>query len=71
MSNGYEKNMICLTYLLFEERKPWIEEEVKFLNPSIEPLGWKEVTHLVENDQNGKTQYKLSKHNQDTHLLML
>jgi hypothetical protein len=50
---------ITLLGLELQQRLPRVEEETKFLNPYLKQLGKKEMTALVEKNQEGDSEHEL------------
>ena len=54
-------------FFKFKQRKPGIEKHIEFFYPRFKKLCKKEMSELVEQNQNGKAQYKLQHFNQYIH----
>ena len=53
----------------FEQREPWVEEDVEFLDADFEHPRHDEVTHLVNAYQDGETEEELNDFYKNVHKL--
>ena len=64
-------SVFSLPFLGLEDRKPGIEEEIKFFHPAVEKLGEDEMSEFVQDNQYGEAQNKLSCFDQYYHFLCI